>query len=250
MPSLIILGSADAIPDDTHANTHLAIVEDGRVVLIDAPGTEIVRLKKAGLSIGQVSDLILTHFHPDHVGGVPLLLMNMWLMQRERPLSVYGLHHCLERVEGVMGLYQWEDWPGFFQVAFHRLPERERFPMMRGTKLRFFSSPVRHVVPTIGLRIEVGDGGPVVAYSSDSEPCPAMVELAAGADILIHEASGEALGHSSPAQAGEIASSAGVDHLVLIHYPVDSDEKKMLAAARRQFKGEISFARDLDVIPL
>jgi metal-dependent hydrolase (beta-lactamase superfamily II) len=40
----------------------------------------MVRLSKAGVDFNRLTDLILTHFHPDHVSGVPMLLMNMWLI--------------------------------------------------------------------------------------------------------------------------------------------------------------------------
>src|SRR3990172_8797839 len=159
MARLILLGTSNAIPDEAHENTHMALVGAEGVVLIDCVSTPKVRLARVGITLDSITDLILTHFHPDHVSGVPLLLMNMWLMGRQRPLRVYGLHHCLERVEDMMGFYHWENWPEFFQVAFHRLPERERVLVLEKPEFRIYSSPVRHLVPTIGLRLEAKGGG-------------------------------------------------------------------------------------------
>jgi len=239
------------VPVEDHANTHMAIEGEKDVVLIDSPGTPSVRLAHAGISFDQVQDLILTHFHPDHVGGVPLLLMNMWMLGREKPLNIYGSHHCLERIEDVMGFFHWETWPDFFPVSFHRLPERERIPVLEKQDFRIFASPVRHVVPTIGLRIESTAGGRIISYSCDTEPCPAVARLAAGSDVLIHEATGAIVGHSSASQAGAIAREAGVNRLVLIHYKAGKIQlEKLIDQARETFSGEVVLAEDFMEIDL
>ncbi|OGO17060.1 MAG: hypothetical protein A2Z14_09135 [Chloroflexi bacterium RBG_16_48_8] len=245
MPYVVLLGTSNAIPDPAHENTHLAVVTDERVILIDCVGSPNVRLLKAGISMKAITDLILTHFHPDHVSGVPLLLMNMWLEGREDPLRIYGLHHCLERIEDVMALYHWDKWPGFFPVAFHRLPEREYIQVLETNEVRIYSSPVRHLIPTIGLRIENVHGSGIVAYSCDTEPCPSVVRLARKANVLIHEATGFGAGHSSASQAGSIASDARAKRLLLIHYPnVDLDPESLIEQARETFEDDVALAED------
>jgi ribonuclease Z len=251
MSYLVLLGTSNAIPDPSHENTHMAIVASERVILIDCVGSPNVRLKKAGIQLSAITDLILTHFHPDHVSGVPLLLMNMWLEGREKPLRIYGLHHCLERIEDVMALYHWDKWPGFFPVAFHRLPEREYIQVLETDEVRIFSSPVRHLIPTIGLRVENVKENGVVAYSCDTEPCPSVVRLAQKANVLIHEATGFGAGHSSASQAGSIAREAKVNRLLLIHYTiVELDPESLLVQAKETFEGDVALAEDFMQIPI
>jgi len=246
MSELVILGSAAAIPTAQHANTHMALDDPGGVILIDCSGTPLLRLAEAGISPDEVSDVILTHFHPDHVGGFPLLLMNMWLLGRRRALRIYGLHHTLKRVEDLMGFYHWEDWPKFFPVSFHRLPEQARIPVIERQGLAITCSPVCHIVPTIGLRLEFEHGRFCIVYSSDTEPCQAVIDLANGADVLIHEATGASVGHSTAAQAGGVASRARVGQLYLIHYsPEEAQYPHMLASAQNEYSGEIALAQDL-----
>jgi len=246
MSDLVILGSAAAIPTAQHANTHMALDDPRGVILIDCSGTPLLRLAEAGIKPDDVSDVILTHFHPDHVGGFPLLLMNMWLLGRKRALRIYGLHHTLERVEDLMGFYHWEDWPKFFPVSFHRLPEQERITVIEREGLAITCSPVCHIVPTIGLRLEFDHGRFCIAYSSDTEPCQAVINLANAADVLIHEATGASVGHSTAAQAADVASQAGVGQLYLIHYsPEEARDSRMLASAQNKFSGEIALAHDL-----
>jgi ribonuclease Z len=249
MPRVIILGTSNAIPSPEHENTHLAVVGQRHTVLIDCVSNPVVRLEQAGIDFDDVTDIILTHFHPDHVSGLPLLLMDMWLMGRRRPLDIYGLPHTLDRVEELMKMYGWEDWPDFFPVEFCRVPADENAPVLDCPDFRIVSSPVKHFLPTIGLRFEFKQNGKVLTYSCDTEPCPQVVRLAEGADVLIHEAAGPAPGHTSAEQAGEIAAQAEVGMLYLIHYPTGKFARGDLAAeAQRRFQGPVKIAHDFMVL--
>jgi ribonuclease Z len=249
MPKVVILGSSNAIPTTDHENTHMVVIGEERMVLVDCVSNPILRLEKAGLDFNDLTDLVLTHFHPDHVSGVPLLLMDMWLMGRRKPLNIYGLHHTLDRIEDLMGFYGWAEWPEFFPVAFYRLPAQEMTTVIDCPDFRVFSSPVRHLLPTIGLRFEFNHTNKVMAYSCDTEPCAQVVRLAEGADTLIHESAGATRGHSSAAQAGEIASQAEVGKLYLIHYPTGKYAGgDLVAEARQRFQGDVKLAEDFMVL--
>src|SRR5690606_40013620 len=64
----------------------------------------------------------------------------------------------------------------------------------------------------------------------------------------LHEAAGEGLGHSSAAQAGEIATEAGAQKLVLVHYNVwEADPSKLVPEARKTFNGPVELAVDYTV---
>lgn len=245
MPRVIILGSSNAIPTRESENTHMVIVGQKRMLLIDSVSNPILRLEQAGLDFNELTDIIVTHFHPDHASGIPLLLMDMWLMGRHKPLNIYGLHYTLDRVETLMGLYNWSEWPNFFPVVFYRLPMGEMTPVLSCEDFVVHASPVRHMIPNIGLRIEYPHSQRVMAYSCDTEPCDEVVRLSRGADILIHEATGDSPGHSSAKQAGEIAERASVDKLYLIHYPTGQFARGDLAAdARTSFHGDVALAKD------
>jgi ribonuclease Z len=245
MPKLIILGSSNAIPDKDHENTHMVLVGKSRSVLIDCVSNPVLRLQQAGVDIGTITDIILTHFHPDHVSGVPLLLMNMWLMGRREALSIHGLQHTLDRMENLMNSYGWGVWPDFFPVSFHRLPAEEITPVLDCEDFRIVASPVRHLIPAIGVRVEANGDKKVLAYSCDTEPCPEIIRLARGADVLIHEAAGGSPGHSSAAQAGDTARQAEAGALYLIHYPTGRYALgDPVAEARKQFPGPVCFAED------
>ena len=252
MAILKILGSSNAIPDDNHENTHMAFVGEGRTVLVDCVSNPVLRLQSAGIDfIDDLSDVIVTHFHPDHVSGIPLLLMNMWLLGRKNPLSIYGLHYTLDRVEGMMDYYGWSEWPDFFPVVFHRLPEGEMAHVMESDEFSIVASPVQHIIPAIGLRVEYRPSQYVVVYSCDTGPCDQVLRLAEKADLLIHEAGGAIFGHTSAQRAGEIAQRAGAKSLLLIHYPTGTRATgDLVRQARASFTGEVRLAEDFMEIEL
>lgn len=249
MAKIIILGSSNAIANKDHENTHMVLIGNMRIVLIDSPSNPILRLQDIGVEYNDITDLILTHFHPDHISGVPIFLMDMWLRGRTKPLDIYGLDYTLERMENLMDAYGWKNWPKFFPVTFNRLPSEEMTPVLSSADFDIFSSEVRHMVPTIGLRMEFKDSNKIAVYSCDTQPCQEVVRLARGANILIHEASGDVIGHSSSKQAAEIAVEADVGQLYLIHYPTgDFWQDNLLEDARNHFDGKVTLAEDLMVL--
>lgn len=250
MARLVILGSAAIVPDATHDNTHLLLQGDNSCILIDCASNPIGRLQRAGVHWNEITNLILTHFHPDHVYGVPLLLNNMWMLGREVPLRVHGLHHCLNRVEDTMVYHTWEEWPNFFPVAFHKILERAEQLVLENDEFHITSWPVKHYVPTIGLRIVNKKTGFVLAYTCDTAPTPSLLEIGKDADLLIHEAAGhEPLGHSSGQEAGRTATATNAKKLVLIHYRVIGpdgpvDPTPLVDEARETYDGPVILAED------
>jgi ribonuclease Z len=247
MARVVILGSAAAVSDAEHDNTHFVLIGDHGPVLVDAGSNPLGKIKDLGIDDEALQDVILTHFHPDHVSGVPNMLMHMWLLGRHAPLRFYGLHHCVNRIEDMMMGFSWDTWPNFFPVTFHRVRERDNTPVLENEDFRITAWPVKHFVPTIGLRIENKVTGNVLAYSCDTEPIPELFELCRDADILIHEAAGIGLGHSSARQAGEIASEARAKSLYLIHYQVwNADPAPLVAEAQETFDGPVYLSKDFD----
>ena len=245
MGKVIILGSGYAILEEGHENTHLLIQQGPHQVLVDCGSSPLVRLGKSGVGPDDVTDLILTHFHPDHVGGVPTFLLESWLLGRRRPMNVYGLEDTIDRVEAMLGLFEWKKWQNFYPVIFHRLPLQEMSLVIGSPVLQILASPVKHLIPTIGLRVNFLPEEKSLAYSCDTEPCPAVVSLAAKADVLIHEATGGSVGHSSVEQAALSARQAEAKALYLIHYSIKQEsETAMIATAQRIFGGPTSVAKD------
>lgn len=223
-------GTSGAIPSPDRDNTALAFYSKDEVVLVDCPGSPYQKILKAGLDPMRTSSLIVTHRHVDHVYGIPSLVHNMGLAGRRATLHVYALAETMRILRGFLDLFPLEEKMPY-RVELHEVPAKEEHEVLRAKGFRALSTPVRHGAPNIGLRVEFdspGERGTVV-YSCDTSPCPSLVALARGADILIHEATflhSEAAraasdGHTTGYQAGEVARQAGAKRLLLCHFSAD-----------------------------
>jgi ribonuclease Z len=247
MAQLTILGSAAAIPDAFRENTYMVLKGEESSLLIDCAGSPLQRLQKAGVALESLKTLIVTHHHPDHVYGVPALFLGLWL-SGQSGLRVFGSPDCVARIPAMMDLLEWQRWPTPFAVSFHKVEMRESCPVLGSDDFEITASPVKHLIPTIALRVVSRKTGGVLAYSSDTEPCESLFQLARGADILIHESTGPYPGHSTSAQAGIMARRCGVKKLVLIHFPaLNGNLDNMVRAAEAEFDGPVELAQDFAV---
>jgi ribonuclease Z len=250
LEQIIFLGTASAISNKNQENSHLFIESGDIKILVDCPGNPISRLIKANVDPLEVTDLVITHFHADHVSGLPLLLMDLWLMGRKTPLNIYGLEFTLDHAEALMELFDWKKWPDFFKVNFHNVKEIENVTIINNEWLTVTTSPGKHLVPSIGLKFEFPVSKKVVVYSSDTEPNQMISNLAKNSDILIHESAGSAFGHTSPEYCGKIAHQENVRKLFLIHYSNNLSEEQLVSQARKHFDKDVVVAKDLMVIEL
>ena len=103
------------------------------------------------------------------------------------------------------------------------------------------TAPMRHSVPTIGVRIEAN--GATLAYSADTGPTDELVNLARGADVLVAEASCQEPNdelppiHLTAREAGRAAADAGAGRLVLTHIRPYVDSDRSREDAQGEFDG-------------
>ncbi|NNF57861.1 MAG: MBL fold metallo-hydrolase, partial [Rhodothermaceae bacterium] len=88
--TLYLLGTGAAVSDPHRTTTMLAVEEAGRLILVDCGGDAVQRLLKLGLDPTTIDAVILTHEHPDHISGFPLLIEKLWLLGRREPIPIYG----------------------------------------------------------------------------------------------------------------------------------------------------------------
>lgn len=222
MPVLHLLGTGAALSGPERTTTMLAFSGEGTIV-VDCGGDVIQRLLAAGLDLARIKLLILTHEHPDHVGGFPLLMEKLWLSGRRDPIRVCGPATALDQARRIFEAFDTSGWKGMPPIEWQEVPLAEAAPVWADTEWRIVASPGRHSVPVIGIRVEHVPSGASAAYSSDTERSEEFVRLARGADLLVHEATGALSGHISAAGAAEVARDAGARRLVLVHLPPHLD---------------------------
>ncbi len=249
MATLTFLGSSAAVPAIGHDNSYLALESHQSTLLIDCAGSPLLKLQLAGIEADQLGHVIFTHRHPDHMYGLPILLLGLWLQGYRKRLRIVGEAESLLTAQALLEVFHPDEWPGFQRPLYCEVALTGETLALELPDLLITASPTEHVIPSMALRMVNKHNGRAVVYSSDTAPCESVVRLARGADVLIHEASGESDGHSTPAQAAQTAERAGVAKLYLVHYAArHGNLNALLEEARREFSGPVELARDFGVI--
>lgn len=247
MAQLIVLGSSASVPDAEHDTVSLVLQGHDWAVLVECGGSPLQKLAQLGVGLEGLSAVILSHRHPDHLYGLPALIQGLWIGGRETPLPIYGPGQALGRAQALLALMDLVDREDMFAVEWHAVPLREGRELGSWGTIHVHATPVNHASnDTLALRFENTATGRAIVYSADTEPCPALVRLASGADLLLHEATGEHPGHSTPAEAAEVAREAGVAQLALIHYPVRGMNLEAWRLQAAEFPGPVTLAREGD----
>lgn len=230
MPTLHLLGTGAGYSEPHRTTTMLALSDHDNLVVFDCGGDVTQRMLAAGLDPMHLKHLILTHSHPDHISGFPLLMEKLWLVGRRQPLPIYGPADALDHARRLFEVFDTSGWKDLQELQWRPVSDQ----VLDDESWHITAAPVIHSVPTLGFRITCKASGAVVAYSCDTEPAQSVVDLAHKADLLLHDATGPYPNHSSPEQAANIASTAGAKKLVLVHLAATKDDAA-LANARKVF---------------
>ena len=250
MQRIVVLGSAAALSTADRDNTFLVFDSPRALLLLDCAGSPYQKLLKAGLDPKRLEGAIITHAHPDHIYGLPSLIHHFMMAGREEPFTIYANARTLRIAKGILGILGLKrDF-----VAFSEIPMEESFAVLDNEEYAIHTSPVRHIGPTLAVKITAKLGGLSVVYSADTAPCPELLALAKEADILFHECSTPkpARGHSTPWQVGKLAQWCDVKKLVLVHlHPsLAANPQRVIEEVREYYKGEVEIAQDFEVYEL
>jgi ribonuclease Z len=246
--SFACLGSSGAVPTAARDTTAL-IVRSGRTAcLVDVGGSPVQKLRRVRFDPLELTAVVVTHTHPDHVYGLPALIQCLLILGRTAPLPIYCRVEHVPLVEKLLGLF------GLFdeglEVPIMPVATREGVRVLATADLVVTASPNVHgSMPNLAVRLDGGDRS--LVYSSDTRPCAEVERLARGATVLVHEATfarpNPAEWHSTAREAGVIARGAGVGRLYLAHvgYTVHEALRSHVAAARAGFGGTVAMAEEL-----
>lgn len=232
MPTVHLLGTGAVVSDPRRTTTMIALDNGRGRLLVDCGGDAVPRLAAAGLDPLELSALIVTHEHADHVAGFPLAMERLWLLGRRTPLPVHGIPAALGQVARSHDAFDMSGFENYAGWTPHPFPLEEGAPVLEAHGWRVTAAPGVHAVPTVGLRFHDLASGAVVVISGDTAPTPAITRLARGCDLLLHEATGAEAVHSDAVQAAETAREAGAGRLVLVHLPPADLLAEHLPAAR------------------
>ncbi|MGH3354811.1 MAG: MBL fold metallo-hydrolase [Nocardioidaceae bacterium] len=243
---LTIIGMSGSFPGpDSPASCYLVEQEyDGGVfrVLLDL-GNGALGVLQRHIDIGQVDAVLLSHLHADHC----LDLCGYYVVRKYAPggpwptIPVYGPEGTADRMARA---YDLPVDPGMRnEFEFRTFPDGD-FTL---GPFRVRTARVAHPVTAYGIRLETG--GRSLVYSGDTGACDALVDLAAGTDLMLCEASFVEADHNPPnlhltgREAGEHATRAAARRLVLTHIPPIVDAKQVFREAESAYSGDLDVAR-------
>ncbi len=197
---LTVLGCGDAFASDGRFNTSFLLSHEGRHILIDCGASTLIRLKQIEMSVEEIETIVITHFHGDHFGGLPFLILSkQFETDRESPLRIVGPVGIESKVRNLQDALYPETSKYINELAIEFYEYSDSHPLSID-KIRISAKIVTHSPPSCphGLRIEWG--GSVFAFSGDTEWNDALIELAEGTDLFVIECNNldnETPGHMS-----------------------------------------------------
>jgi ribonuclease BN (tRNA processing enzyme) len=235
-----VVGCAGSFPGpDSPASCYLIDAGGFRLVL-DLGNGALGPLQRY-CQLADVDAICLSHLHADHCLDMCgySVAQNYHPAGPRRPIPVYGPAGTEQRLDRALGgeLRSMADAFDFITL--------EPGPLQIGP-LQITAALMNHPVQTFGFRIE--HGGTVLAYSADTGPSDELVTLAAGADVLVCEASfidaprlpGNL--HLTARQAGEHAARADPGELILTHLVAWNDPAVSLEQAAQAYAGPLRLA--------
>lgn len=218
---------------------------DSQLVILDAGtgirslGQELARQQNGAMGV----DILLSHTHWDHIQGLPFFLP---LNTRGNSIRIYGSAQSGVPLEEILDRQM--D-PVVFPVPLRALAADLKVTEITDGSFEIDGFAVeafrlRHPGTTLGFKLTPLQGGPSIAYVTDNELGPGgsyevpgdwregLVRFLGGLDTLIHDgmyseellATRAGWGHSTPAQAVDLAAECRCRRLVLFHHEPEHDD--------------------------
>lgn len=247
---LHVLGSGTAIPHPARGASGYALVEDGVACLIECGPGSTRRWPAAGIDFASARLIVVTHHHVDHCCDLPAVLFGRNVLEPpvRTPLALLGPESHGAHVAAIEAMYgRWvADRGGAREVVSMRDGDA-----YEAGPFRVDARVMLHSPGALGVRVTAG--GRSLAFSGDSGPCDALVELCRGADLALLEcsypAARDVARHLTTKTAAEVAVRAGVSRLALTHFYPECDDVDVEAEVRAAgYRGALHLAEDGDVL--
>jgi len=284
---LVILGTAagpiPTVPGRTRHMTSNVMVSNSAAYVLDCGLGVTNQFARTGIPFTSVRSILITHHHPDHnIEYGPFLVIG-WIQGMPLSLRAFGPPPLKQMTDDLLRAYKAtiDFWVEDFKMKPLVSPDVKEVStpgtVMQDENVKIVAAVVQHppVRPALAYRFDFQDRS--IVFSGDTVPIESVVQLAKGADILVHEAmyvpaledyirnriaSGVPtlfdlymehmrIAHSPVEEVGRIAQQAGVKTLVLSHLTPGIDgiqDQTWRDQAAKYFKGEIVVARDLMVL--
>ena len=253
----------------------------GRPYVIDCGMGVTRQFVEAGFSLAEVDTILITHLHSDHCLELGPFLHTTWVSSPKRQIKIYGPKGVRKLIDDFLAAMacdievrmadeRQQDPHDMFSVTEYTEGHVFKDDLVEVDALRVVHPPLTE---TFALKVRGRNG--MVVFSSDTSYFPPLAEFAKGADVLVHEVMHRAgtermcerlksikpnlmehmiAGHTFGDDVGQIATAAGVGHLVVQHFTPGDDEltgpAEFEALVRQTWNGKMTVGYDLAEIAL
>jgi ribonuclease Z len=276
--TVTLLGTGSPSPNPVRFSAATLVQAGGLNLLFDAGRGCTIRLRQLGVRLGSVAPVFLTHFHSDHIVGLPDIWMTGYIQtayaMRSAPMVLIGPEGTKQMAEGMRAAFMADI---RIRMADENTPEAATRIDARdfngdgvvfeadGVKVTAFA--VNHgplIQPACGYRVD--HAGRSMLISGDTKFDEAVVRHGTGVDLLLHEvcdASPDVLDrlqnravmdhHTSPEEAGTVFARAkpklaAYTHIIQLTQRGATntpDVAQIEAATRRTYSGPLVVGEDL-----
>ncbi len=187
MSDVTFIGTSDAFGAGGRRQSAIFVRGSYGGMLLDCGGTTCTGLAALGIDREEIETILVSHFHGDHFGGIPLLLLAAQYEDlRKKPLRIGGPPGIEARVRGLAAAMSHDveerDWS--FPIEFEELPAGRELEM---GPVRVHSFETNHSPDSCphGLVVDTGNGR--IAYSGDTGWFDELPLRVAGSDLFICE---------------------------------------------------------------
>lgn len=274
---LILLGTGGGPrPRKSVAATSQVVVVDGSAYVVDCGDGVARQMVSAGIPVTTLRNIFITHHHSDHNADYGNLMLLAWAAGMHSRVDTWGPPPIVSMTQSFLEMSATDIEVRIADEAHPPLAPLIHPHEITGAgvvvddgKVKVTAAVAPHPLVKLALSYRFDTPDRSIVISGDTAPSEAMIRLAQGADVLVHEAmylpaidriAARTPGaprlrdhliasHTSAEEAGRIAQAAGVKQLVLSHLvPADDPlvtEEMWIDAARVHFRGPIVVGRDL-----
>lgn len=222
--TLTVLGASSTVAPTGDSNACLHLTNGQRSVLIDAGGNLPQLMNEVNEDYRNITDVIITHSHPDHTYGFPFLSHAFYHSHRE--ITCWSGDEAIPKLEASLEAYDLQEADRYLDVTFKSV-STESFDRVEldteDINLNITTFPTQHSRPGFGISLITEERH--IVYSGDTAPVDEMHELDRPINILLHDCQATEgykryfeEGHSSAMDIGRLAEDLGVDVLVPFHH--------------------------------
>jgi ribonuclease Z len=258
MSELHFLGTGGSVATAERDNTSFLVKEGQELILVDCPGSVLQKIKKLDFNPLQISSILITHLHTDHVYGLPSFVHS--LMLEDFLVRIYGSEETIDFSRQLLDMFHLLKKALKIQIEFISLKPGENAELTDSLEVQAFRVP--HNSSSLAYHFFFRKSGKELIYSGDTPNDSLVFQEARAKDYLIHDCSAPSrffqkypslyTMHTHSLELGKHSQEAGVKCLIPCHFfgELEFSLAEIEEEIRKNYKGKLIIPRDYEKMAL